>query len=478
MVTLCIIALAGLIYMLAIPYGAQAGARLVSVDGSLQDAVDAARPGDTLVLSAKTYTGKVSIAVSGTPDMPITIRGAGIDASVIGGAVEVEGAYVVLEDFAVDVGGADDDGVNIKAPAHDISLRRLHLHNGSGYGVRVGTDTSGILIEQCVINNFNAGSSDAHGVGILTATNVTIKNCDIYNNSGDAIQVNTPDYPGYGRFATNIYVEGNRLHDNRENAIDIKSTDGLVFHNNLMWGYHAVSSSSGMAIQVQYDARNIVVTSNQVWASVEGIEITRGVKSGESYPVAPSNILIAGNLIHDIVDDPGGDSGSGSGIVVRESSNVRVYNNTIVGTAGSAIYVGISSNGSYVSRLDVRNNVLAGRLNDVRLAYDKTSGMTFDYNHYVNGIVNQKSLTSFVTAGFEAHATSGDPLLDAAWAPVAGSPLIDSGVPVELIFQGAAPDRGWGELAGSTPPAMPVPAPVLDPDVYKYQIFLPHIVKK
>jgi hypothetical protein len=482
------LSLYGLMFMLAIPYRTQAAEQLVTVTGSLQEAIDAANPGDTLVLEAKAYSGKIDIAVSGTAQAPITIRGAGLDASTIQGGVVVDGSYLVLEDLTVDVGGADDDGVDINAPSHDVTLRRVHLHNGSGYGVRVGTDVTSVLIEQCVINNFDAGTSDAHGVGILTASNVTIKGCEIYGNSGDAIQVNTPDYPGYNRFATNIHIEGNRLHDNRENAVDIKSTDGLVFHNNLLWGYHAVSSSSGMAIQVQYGARNIVLTSNQIWASVEGIEVSRGVKSGTSYPIAPSNVLIAGNLIHDIVDDSGGDSGSGSGIVVRESSNVRVYNNTVVNTAGSAIYVGISSDGSYASGLNVRNNVLDGRLNDVRLSYDKTAGMTFDYNHYMNGIVNEKSLGDFVAAGYEAHATTGNPQLDANWQPITGSPLIDSGTPVDLEFQGAAPDRGWSELASAAPPPMPDPdpgsdpdpdpdpnpqPPVLDPDVYKYHAFLP-----
>jgi hypothetical protein len=435
----------------------------IAVTGSLQAAVDAARPGDTLVLAAKTYSEKISIEVSGEAQAPITIKGAGMGASVISGSVTVVGSNIVLEDLAVDVGGADDDGVDVKAPAKHVTLRRVHLQNGTGYGVRVGNDVDGVLIEGCTINNFDAGSQDAHGVGIMTASNVTITGCEIFGNSGDGIQVNTPDYAGYNRVARNIRIEGNRIHDNRENALDIKSTDGLVFHNNQAWGYHTVDSSTGMAVQVQYGARNIVLTGNQIWDSVQGIEVTRGVKNGAAYPIAPSNVLIAGNLIRAIVDDGGGDSGNGSGIIVRISSNVRIYNNTVINVAGAAIYVGFSESGQ-AAGLDVRNNVLGGVVNDLRISLEDASGVVVDYNHYVNGKVNEESLSDWTATGLERHATSGDPKLDASWRPAVGSPLIDSGIHVELSFLGGAPDRGWGELAT---------APVPVQRDYQYQAYLP-----
>src|SRR5262249_53205892 len=155
--------------------------------------------------------------------------------------------------------------------------------------------------------------------------------------SGDAIQSNTPDYPGYGRFASDILIEHNWLHDNRENALDIKSTHRLVARYNQMWGFAAVRSSAGMAVQVQYDAQDITIADNHIWDASEGIEVSRGTKNGVFYPLAPQRVLIDGNLLHDIgafhgvPGDSSGqfhlylplalnghaDSGAGSGIVVR-----------------------------------------------------------------------------------------------------------------------------------------------------------------
>lgn len=492
--TILTASLYGLALLLTGLWPATASAQLITVSGSLQAAVDAAKPGDTLVLNATTYNEEVEIAVSGTAQAPITIKGAGMDASIIRGTVTIEGSYIVLEDLTVDVGGADSDGVDLNPTAHDVTLRRLHLLNGSGYGVRVGDDVARVLIEGCKIHNFDAGSSDAHGIGIKTARDITIRGCDIYGNSGDGIQVNTPDHPGYNRWAENIRIEGNRLHDNRENALDIKSADGVVFHGNQAWGYRSVDSSDGMAIQVQYGARNVVITANQIWDSAQGIEVTRGVKNGTDFPIFPENILIAGNLIRAIVDDGSGDSGAGSGIIVRRSNNVRIYNNTVIDVDGAGLYVGVSDD-TLPSGLDVRNNVFGGATNDLRISRPaEAAGLIVDYNHYVSGRANGDPLSEWLAEGFERHATSGDPRLDSGFLPAPGSPLIDSGTPVNLAFKGAAPDRGWGELEGAPPVENPGPKPTPDPDPdpepepnppnpnpkpsdFKYRVYLPLLHK-
>ncbi len=59
----------------------------------------------------------------------------------------------------------------------------------------------------------------------------------------------------------------------------MKSTRGLTFRNNQLWGFRAVSSSDGMAIQVQYDAQHIQIVGNRIWDSVVGIEVSQGGKA-------------------------------------------------------------------------------------------------------------------------------------------------------------------------------------------------------
>jgi hypothetical protein len=447
-----------------------AAGRTLVVTGSLQAAVDAAVPGDVLVLQSTTYVEHVVISRPGVAEAPITIMGAGIGRSVVRGTLVVRGdaAFWRVQDIDVDVDGGD--GVRLEAPVHDISLQRMHLYNGHGYGVRIGSDTANVLIEESEIDHFDAGEQDAHGIGIMTARNITIRRCDIHHNSGDSIQSNTPDYPGYGRFASNILIEENKLHDDRENALDIKSTHGLIARRNQMWGFAAVSTSDGMAIQVQYDAQDILIEGNQVWGALEGIEITRGKKNGVAYPAAPQRITIAGNLFRDLGNGSGGggggggggdffvylplaqnrigDNGSGSGIVIRASADVKIYNNTVLRAGRLGLYLGTSGNGEHPSAVDVRNNVLDGQDNDLDYAFDPQAvvGLIVDYNHYVNGRVDDGDLSAWLSIGYERHATSGDPGLDDALLPRSDSPLRDSGVDVGRSFTGAAPDRGWGNL--------------------------------
>ena len=436
-------------------------AREVPVVGSLQAAVNAAQPGDVLLLQATTYTGQVDIERAGQPGAPIVIRGAGRGATVLAGKLVfgTAAAHWTVENMDVNAAG-DDDGIRINAPAHDITIRQVHLYGGQGYGVRVGTDVYAVLIEDCEIDHFDAGDSDAHGIGIMTASDVIIRRCDIHDNSGDAIQVNTPDYPGYGRWASQIWIENNQLHECRENALDIKSTHGLTARFNRMWGFHAVDNSDGMAVQVQYDAQDITLWGNQIWDAVEGIEISRGSKSGQVYPLAPLRVTIVGNWLHDFVTSSSGDNGNGSGMDIRSSAYVKVYNNTVQRAASKGIYVGSSDPSDRPQHLDIRNNVLHGQASDdldFGFPLVQLNGLTVDFNHYVSARVNGETLIDWVSAGYEKHATSGDPFVDARGLPLENSPLLDSGTTLGYLYGGATPDRGWGEFSGMIPLTLPGP---------------------
>jgi hypothetical protein len=461
---LALLLLASLLAAQSVPATHAAGPRSTLVVGSLQAAVDAAIPGEILLLREIAYVEQVIIRRSGTAAAPITLEGAGVGRSIVRGGLRLQSAaFWRIQDLDVDAAG---DALRLEAPTHDIQIQRVQLYNGRGYGVRVGNETANVLIEDCAIHHFDADAGDAHGIGIMTAHDITIRRCDIHNNSGDAIQSNTPDYPGYGRFASDILIEHNWLHHNRENAVDIKSTHRLTARYNQMWGVAAVGTSAGMAVEVQYDAQNITIAGNQIWDASEGIEVSRGTKDGVFYPLAPQRVLIDGNLLHDIgtphsdQGDTAGqfhnylplalnghaDSADGSGIIVRASTEVKVYNNTVLRAAQYGIYLA-TAGGAYPSAVDLRNNVLEGGADDLGWAGDPVAvaGLIVDYNHYVSGRVGGRSLVAWLARGYERHATSGDPQLDAAMLPRPDSVLRDSGAYVGLPFTGAAPDRGWGE---------------------------------
>jgi Right handed beta helix region len=454
-------------------YTAPVAGRTIIVSGTIQAAIEVAQPGDVLQLEERTYNEKLEITTSGTNGTPIVLRGAAQGSTILKGRIRILGVAWQLEDFAINPTDSGD-AIRIESPAHNITIQRLHLYGGRAYGIRIGNNVSTVRIKESSIHAFDAGSSDAHGIGIMTASDITIRDCEIYANSGDGIQVNTPDYPGYGLFAQNILIENNKLYGNRENALDVKSTRQLLAQGNEMWGAQSVSSSDGMAVQVQYDAQDIRLLSNIIRDSAMGIEISRGKKNGKIYPVAPKNILIQGNLFrgigsqatslqslqqayavflpivrtpHTSNNGAGSAKANGNAIVVLTSSNVQIYNNTVIGATGTALYLGESSESGPPSTVIIRNNVLDGQTSDLGsgIEYNTIDGLIIDYNHYTTARVNGKALAEWVFLGYEQHATSGDPRLDATYLPQVVSPLRDSGIDLGLPFTGTAPDRGWGE---------------------------------
>ncbi len=94
--------------------------------------------------------------------------------------------------------------------------------------------------------------SEGHGFNIGKAFNVWILDSLIHHNSGDAIQ-----FCHYCVKAENggpgaVYISGNVMHSDEENAIDMKEFTGpVMFSNNELYNYWPLGfSGSGEAIRV------------------------------------------------------------------------------------------------------------------------------------------------------------------------------------------------------------------------------------
>ncbi|MEO1997523.1 MAG: right-handed parallel beta-helix repeat-containing protein [Planctomycetaceae bacterium] len=141
----------------------------------------------------------------------------------------------LYENYLVDSGW--QGGNRVKVSADNVTIRNCEIRNASGNGIGVfGTH---VVIENCKIHHMLAGSfqeqRDAHGITGRWG-NVTIRNCDIGLISGDCIQFD-PDRQSTGR----VLIEGCRLWTGRlpvdaaqfkkgqrpgENAVDTKTPPG------------------------------------------------------------------------------------------------------------------------------------------------------------------------------------------------------------------------------------------------------------
>ncbi len=102
----------------------------------------------------------------------------------------------VYENFIVDGGGAA--GNLVKITADDVTLRNCEIRNGSGNGI--GIFSNRVVIENCRIHHMLNGTfedqADAHGISGRWGDTL-IRNCDIGLTSGDSIQFD-PDRQSSG----------------------------------------------------------------------------------------------------------------------------------------------------------------------------------------------------------------------------------------------------------------------------------------
>ncbi len=103
------------------------------------------------------------------------------------------------------------------------------------------------------------------------------------------------------------------------------------------------------------------------------------------------------------------------------SSNVRVRNNIVLHFTAGAVTAGP---GAMLSDVSVQNNIF----------FDCGGAGAPVFGGGTPGMLT-------VNAN-----TVADPMLDAMYRPLAGSPAIDTGIDVGLPFMGAAPDRGYVEV--------------------------------
>jgi nitrous oxidase accessory protein len=198
--------LAGLavLAMAATPAASRA-TRVPAAPGAAQRAVQAAEPGDTLLLARGTHPGPLLV------DRAVVLRGEP-GAVVHGGAqrsvVTVSAPGATLEDLEIRSSGRRvltvDAGVHVVNSA-GVTLRRVRLEDVL-YGV-YAERSDRLLLERCVLRGRVKPmdeTGEGNGVHLWTSADATIRDCDA---SGflDAI---------YLSFAHGVRVERGRFHDN------------------------------------------------------------------------------------------------------------------------------------------------------------------------------------------------------------------------------------------------------------------------
>ncbi len=326
--------------------------------GRIQDALAAARPGDTVVVGPGTFTERLNSVRGGSARLPITVRardGRGTTIVTASGRVlTVAHPHVVVESLVLDGQFGADDLVRVGSAATGFTLRNTEVRRTSRDGVDMGA-VADAMIEGSLIHHAldpRKGQTDAHGIVAGSARRLTIRNTEIHTFSGDAFQID-PDRsaPGWD----DVLIEGCRLWVQPlpaavngfaagtvpgENAVDTKvgrplPRPRLVIRNTEAYGFRGGLISNMAAFNIK-DPVDAVIDGVTVYAS----EIAFRLR-------APAHVRLQNAVVHSVA----------YGVRYEDDiQGLRIWNSTF----GAGVVQPFRAASSPRSILDVRNVAVLG----------------------------------------------------------------------------------------------------------------------
>ena len=401
--------------------------------------------GDVVTILGGPYIidGDKSLTFDGTEDAPVVIRtesGVPVRFDAEGNRADFTflGQYGVLE--SVDFFHRTRH--RVESGAHHLVFRGIQVHNPEGVFIDfnpvvqlAGHDI--LVVDSMIYDNRRDNDNDTHGINAGSGSyNLWILDNEIYNNNGDAFQGchNCFDNPPH-----HVYIGRNVMHEDRENAVDLKTIHDVVVSENVMYGYGSSGTSSGDAMVIGsngYDEgigqgpRRVWVLGNELRDSQTGIRI-EGVEDvwiiGNVFRTLNTGIQVDDKQYRDItiaantIDDV--DAGIYSWNSSCSADSVTLENNLIGNVMGHHIELPNCDNAT------LSNNLVWGSTS-VRVG-----GSTYASAAELDG------------EGFASGNLDDAPQFeDGSLAPAAGSPAIDAGVSLDAYIETV--EQEYGGAAG------------------------------
>lgn len=307
---------------------------------TIQAAVDAAVPGDTVQIAGGTYREVVNFRKSGSPGAFITVKAKNGEKVIVDGS----GVLPAISTAA--------RGLLTLDRRQYIKISGLTVTRSNRHGIYAG-HASNIVVENSEISYARDG-----GILVGNGSDVTIDNNRVHHNNAAAESgdIERSANEGVTLFqVTGFEIKNNTVFENEEEGIDVKNgaRDGAVHDNN-------VYRNNGPNIYID-GANDVRVYNNNVHdakgQTKSGIGLA--VESGGS----ARNVSIFNNVIH-------GNPGGGVDFWIGRYEDVQIVNNTIYDNGKTAI----SARDGTVSDSAAINNIAYGN------ALKSVAGIAMEHN--------------------------------------------------------------------------------------------------
>ncbi|HUQ51023.1 MAG TPA: right-handed parallel beta-helix repeat-containing protein, partial [Gammaproteobacteria bacterium] len=460
-------------------WASSAAAALLEVPAdyaTIQAAVTAAGPGDTVEVSSGVYNERVTFSSSGLSGSPITltakaghspvIDGTGIPTTDLEGLVYIEDeSYIVVSGFEIRNFSASAPshfpaGIWVRGSAHHIEIRDNDVHDirNAGcascgahgiavYGTKASASIHDVVIDGNEVHDLVLGWSES------LVVNGNVEDFEITNNT-------VHDNNNIGIVAIGFEGECTGCSDALDRARDGVIADNLVYDIDSIDNPSYAGSRSANGIYVDGGTR-ITIERNTVHDCNIGIEL-----ASEHDGKSTSEVIARSNFVsrsHSIGISIGGyDTHRGS------TTGCAVVHNTLYDNDTDH-----SGGGELLLQYDVRDNVVENNIvyansqnQFVANEFSLTSGNTIDYNLYFSAAGAASSEWRWTTtpytgfaawkagSGNDAHSTFEDPILvSPATGDLhlgAGSPAVGAAIALAPSIAGAFDIDGTPRISGAS----------------------------
>lgn len=246
---------------------------------TLQHAADRVAAGDEVVVADGEYAG-FQLETSGTEAARIVFRAEGDGASITedgptGDGIRLERVgYVTIEGFRI-VGsterGIAHRGATPDEPVHGLVIRGNRVVDSGGEGMYL-SEVADSLVEGNTIEGAGASGADrTHGIYLANAGSdgTTIRGNHIFGSGTAGIHFNGDLSIGGDGVISGLVIEGNVIHDNGQNGLNMDGVQDSVVRNNLIYG-NASNGIRAYAIDAAEGPRGLVIVNNTILVPEDG----------------------------------------------------------------------------------------------------------------------------------------------------------------------------------------------------------------